>query len=213
MIKGFQLNFTDSAQPVLEFGSQMVMITDATSKQLERQNELILEARNRMVCINIFTSTVADGSYENIANRTHGTLVYPFSSWTLANFIALNEPCVYTQSNQQLSVPTPTTSASSVCQDFNVTQFASLIKLSISAQAGRTVALTRPNHSQTLITVESGNFAIFSEDHPLPGNWQACINIGNLVISVAQTLLIDITVVYIDGGMRTTSAIPPACKW
>ena len=245
MLQGFREINPVLNKHALQAGSQMIVITDASSKQPELENNVITTAQARRVCIHFFTAE-HDKIYDNIARSTFGTTVQPFSSWRLANFAAAyrSNPCVYTTENgKRRKRSTPTGLGTEVAsypgplfsrgghrrrpakkaglgtrlgtevpanrQNFNVTRFAVLLRLSINARRGSIVTLTRPNRTEILIrTRTDDDFGIFSEKNPIPGNWQARVNTGNLRVTVSQTLLMDITVVY---GTQST-IVPPACK-
>ena len=216
MLKGLRETFTDGNDvfELMQPGSQMVVITDALSKQPELASQVITEANAREVCIHFFLSRnpTSDGIYQNIADSTFGTLV-PFTNSDLGRFVAeySTTPCQHTVGKRQKRAavsPPPTT-----CQSFTVTEFAALIKLIITAKTGQSVTITRPNGVNIVLTVGAGNFTVFSEGHPIPGTWRACVSSGSLTVSLAQTILLDTTIVYLgDGRLDATAIAPPACK-
>ena len=213
MLKGLQASDDDGFE-LMQPGSQMVVITDALSKQPELASRVITEANAREVCIHFFLSRnpTSDGIYQNIADRTSGTLV-PFTNSDFGRFVATysTTPCRHTVGKRRkrsaVSLP-PTT-----CQSFTVTEFAALIKLTITANTGQSVTITRPNGVNTVLTVGAGDFTVFSEGHPIAGTSRACVSSGSLTVSLAQTILVDTTIVYLDDGKDATSVPPPACKF
>ena len=83
-------------------GSQMVVLTDAPSKQPELKDDVIRYASGEGVCIHFFVNhpeySLEDGIYQDIAFRTHGTLISSYSQWDIANFVAKyedNEGCEF----------------------------------------------------------------------------------------------------------------------
>ncbi len=214
-------------RPVLTRGSQIVVITDAPSKQPELVTQIIQTANERGVCIHFFLSDdpTGDGIYQQIATGTTGTLIENFENGELSQFIAAysSTPCLPTiLSSPTVNNPRPMRGKRQVdtpleedntCQTFTVNQFSILLKLTINAPLGTLVNVTRPDLSQSVATSGTGDFAVLSESNPLPGDWQACANDGaNISISFALTIEIDITLVYLNEGRDSTSTSPPACK-
>ncbi len=77
-------------------GSQIVVITDASSKQLELNKTIIQEAKDREVCIHFFLSdsrASEDGIFKNIADETHGTYIDTYDDWHLNKFINAYSSC------------------------------------------------------------------------------------------------------------------------
>ena len=213
MLKGlWETSTVDGSElEVMTPGSQMVVITDALSKQPELASRVIAEANAREVCIHFFLSDnpISDGIYQNIADSTFGTVV-PFTDSDLGSFVAAYS-CQHTVDKRRKRLvvsPPPTT-----CQNFMVTKFAALIKLTITAKTGQSVTITRPNGVKTVFTVGAGDFTVFSEGPPVPGTWRACVSSGSLTMSLAQTILLDTTIVYLDDGKDATCVEPPACKF
>lgn len=72
MQQGLRAVSKESFELMVE-GSQMVVLTDAPSKQKELVKDVIYEAVRRKVCIHFFTSdnyALEDGIYEQIAAQT-----------------------------------------------------------------------------------------------------------------------------------------------
>ena len=211
MLKVLRKNNLDGVK-VMTPGSQMVVITDAPSKQPELASRVITEANALEVCIHFFLSeNPTSDIYQNIADNTSGTVV-PFTNSDLGSFVAAysTTPCQYIVNKRRKRAavsPPPTT-----CQSLKVTEFAALIKLTITAKTGQSVTITRPNGVNIVLTVGAGDFTVFSEGHPIPGTWRACVSSGSLTVSLAQTILLDTTIVYLDDGKDATSVPPPACK-
>ena len=82
-------------------GSQMVVITDAPSKQTDELTEEVIRLTNAAgVCIHFFLAqTDVSDEYVQIDSQTSGTLTSPFSNWNLARFVEiilyLKNPCVH----------------------------------------------------------------------------------------------------------------------
>ena len=72
------LKLKDGRYPLMVDGSQIMVLTDAPTKQPELEPGVIKIATEQRVCIHFFTSgggTLADGIFERIANQTHGNIV------------------------------------------------------------------------------------------------------------------------------------------
>ena len=219
MLKGLRETFTfDGAElEVMAPGSQMVVITDALSKQPELASQVIAEANALEVCIHFFLSDnpTSDGIYQNVADSTSG-IVVPFTNSDLGSFVAAysTTPCRHTVPNGlSRGIPPGAARIITPCQSFKVTEFAALLKLTITAKTGQSVTITKPNGVNIVLTVGAGDFTVFSEGHPIPGTWRACVSSGSLTVSLAQTILLDTTIIYLgDGRLDATAIAPPACK-
>ena len=212
MLEGLRAN--DDGFDILSPGSQMVVITDARSKQPELKDEVIEEANTRGVCIHFFLSgskTTTDGIYEDISDGTSGTLIEQFSNWELAEFTQSyrDKPCHHIQRRRKKRLAPAVLSS---CLSFNVTEFSILLKFTINAPTGRVVTITRPDRTKSIINVGHGNLYLFTGRNPVPGEWNACINTGTLQLYTTNTLLLDTTVVYIDERNGSSSVPLPACK-
>lgn len=198
-------------------GSQMIVITDAPSKQPELADQVIKLANAAEVCIHFFLSDnpTSDGIYPRIASQTHGTLISTFSGWSLARFIETYEtnPCIYLPQNDRRKRQAPVLTSSDSCTTFLVSKLAGVIKLSINATLGSIVTITRPDGINSTVTAGSENFAVFSETLPLSGRWSACVDSGTLRISATETSSLDTSIFYLNEystGISTT--LPQACE-
>ena len=189
--------------------SQMIVLTDATSKQEGLVNDVINDAINRNVCIHIFATdrALSDGIYRRIANETHGIL---HTQWDIVSFArAHNEKrCKYLE---DLRKKRTAILLENPCEHFIVSRLAALLKLSIETQNGATVTLTRPHRMISTFQIVSDNFGLFTEKHPVSGHWSACTNIGGIQVNVHVTYIMDMTPVYLSNG-RSSIAPPPACR-
>ena len=205
----------DEGFSVVNSGSQMIVITDAISKQPDLKSNVTFEANYLGVCIHFFVSGrygLSDGIYQDIANKTSGTLVYPYDSWEIAAFTQSyrSRPCRHIveerrKKRQASDIP-------GQCQSFIVTEFSILLKLTINALIGKKVTLTMPTNTTKSIRVGSGNLALFSETNPLQGQWKACVTTGTVRVVATNTITLDITVIYINSKNESTSLPPPSCK-
>ena len=217
MFQGLQTTHTVDgvSKELMMAGSQMIVITDATSKRTEITSTVISEATMRGVCIHFFISysyATSDGIYQRVASETSGTLIQNFANRQLASFISASasSPCRYTSTTTS-SRRRRSTSLSQ--EAFDVSVFTFLIQLSIRANSGATVSITRPDGTTSTV-VASANFAVFSEGTPQPGRWSVCANFGTIDLSVTQEMAIDTTIFYIvEGSTEATSTPPQACMY
>ena len=199
---------------VMTYGSQMVVITDALSKLPGLRDEVIMQANVRGVCIHFFLSgnPTSDGIYQQIATDTSGTLLNSFNYFSLASFTAMykTNPC---GGGSRMKRAAATVSATARCQSFTVTKFAFLLKLSIGAPAGTSVAINDPTGGTETVVTATGDFAVFSKVDPPSGTWTVCPR-GDVMVttSMSQSLSIDTAVVYINKERESTSSVPPACE-
>lgn len=194
-------------------GSQMIVLTDATSQRPEIVDLVINEAINREVCIHFFlssSSALGDGIYQRVATETTGTLIENFENFQLASFIAATavNPCGFTSeepSRKKRSDPSSEVT-------FDVSVFTILIQLSMSVNSGATISITRPSGSVATVPASAG-FAVFSEGNPEPGTWGVRTDSGTIEVSVTQTTTIDTTILYIPEESDESTLNPPeACK-
>ncbi len=192
-------------------GTQMIVLTDAPSKNKDLKRNIIKMAENS-ICIHFFVSyhdLFEDGVYREIADKTDGTFVKPYSNWTLSTFIASynKRPCGVLNEEPQKR-------AASMCKSFQVSQLASLFKF--SGKSNNMVTVTSPS-GKSIDVVSEGIVAIHSEPNPEPGEWQACAKSGMLEVSVAEDIQIDATIIYLNDsdskGSTRTSKPPTECKF
>ena len=193
-------------------GSQMIVLTDASSKRPEITDTVISEAITRGVCIHFFisdSSATSDGIYTRVAHETSGTLINNFANWQLASFISASSsnPCRFTSTSSSSRRRRSISSYGT----FDVSVFSFLIQVSISASSGATIIITRPDSTSTSV-VASSNFAVFSEGNPQSGRWSASASFGVIQLSVTQETAVDTTILYVVGN-ETTPTPPQACMF
>ena len=195
-------------------GSQMVVLTDAPSKQPELKDDVIRYASGERICIHFFVNhpeySLADGIYQEIADRTYGTLISSFSQWDIANFVAKyeeNEGCKFLDSRKERS-------ADFSCKTITVSRLAANLRLSINVPTGSSLTITQPNgvvHDLGVLAIRN-NFVLFNQSNPKHGSWKVCSTGGHSIeVTDVVTYRIDTTVFYWNSNI--TSVIPPACKY
>ena len=199
-------------------GSQMVVITDAPSKQTEELTEEVIRLANAAgVCIHFFLAqTDVSDEYVQIDSQTSGTLTSPFSNWDLARFVETYEtnPCIHLKAPElRRKREAPVSYTSDSCATFQVSKLAVQLKLSMNTNTGSIVTITQPNNATSTVNVRSGNFAVFSETLPQSGNWLVCINSGRLELSKTEVTSLDTSFFYLnEESSDVSSTIPQACE-
>jgi len=220
ILQALEYSFTDDyGDPLfLDFGSQIVVITDAPSKNSHLRPGIISNAQtDSQTCIHFFYSgSTLPSDYSAIASDTGGTVVYPYTSWSLGNFLTSyreNECWTIVSERDGRKKRQAAT-----CQSFTISQFASLLKLSIQTSTSSTsVTITRTSPlSETITTVMSTrNLAVYSHDDPPYGQWSVCASSGlidNIVVDESATL--DATILFPNNYASSTPVTtpPPECK-
>ena len=224
------LQATDRKVPLMSEGSQIIVLTDAPSKNTTIKNRVIGLANALNVCVHFFLALnttncfhVVPGSvdmYRHIANETGGTVVS--NAWQFSNLVA-SHSCAdfYGLSHRKKRLAF----VDSRCQSFRVSRFTNLLKLSVlpSATGLSTVTVRKPSGSTASPRVidpnSSNRFAVFSELYPESGEWSVCVDNGTVQISSNMEITLDVVLVYpkneshSSGAVPTTSNSPPACKF
>ena len=216
-------------EPVMTYGSQIVVLTDAGTKNPELEAEIISEAQTRGVCIHFIFSPgcccdTGRELYERIASSTGGIVIDTLSDAnsmaTLNEFVQYYEenPCAATiasKRRKRQAVADDGYSDEQMCHTFLVPSLTTLLKLVVNTVQSN-VIVTKPSGSTTILTVVSEYASLF-ESNPEGGNWSACVNVGTLRYTVNAEIDIDVVVSYLvensslSNGVATTSAPPAAC--
>jgi hypothetical protein len=219
------LKVEDFGLPVMMEGSQLMVITDAPSKGSHSVNDIISRATAAQVCIHFFLGEstyncfeddpTSIEKYETIANNTGGIVVN--SKFDFSHFVNQyrSTPCGFLQ-------PLPARSKRNVDEDCHNLNVASLVcSFSISVKTEEDVViLTKPDSKQVRIRPNwfldtTERIALYSESHPMPGEWTVCARTPIQVSADFQTC-IDIAPFYTTREREQpafTAATPPGCKW
>ena len=210
--------------PIMTPGSQMIVLTDAETKNVNLEAEVIKEANDREVCVHFLIANnnrlTNNYIYQRIADSTSGTIV-EFSDFTFSNFVATyrQNPCNTLTKTQKRSISKRSVirskrqSGAIICKDFYISSFAYLMKLSIEATSLTTVSITRPNGTVSQEVASSGGVVVYSEAMPTGGQWKACVNFGTLQVSLSQEITFDTSILFINEGSEMPSTTPPPlCK-
>ena len=211
-------------------GSQIIVLTDAPSKNTALQDRVVSLADSLDVCIHFFLaletgncfSEVSVENYRYIAQETGGSVVG--NAWEFSNFVASyrESPCTDTPDVR------PGKRSASVdlrCQGFRVSRFTNLLKLSVrpSETGLRTVTVRKPGGNtaapQVIDPYNNNRFAVFTELHPESGAWSVCVERGTVEVYPSLKTTLDVVILYLkneshsSGAVPTTSNTPPACKF
>ncbi len=212
MLDALEFTIKDEDVPLLWPGSQMIVLTDAPSKNKDLKLNVTSLAKKELICIHFFVSYhsfLEDGVYQYVAEETEGTVVNPYSNWTLARFVSSykEKKCGIFIDERQKRAP----SISSKCSSFRVSQLASMFKF--SGEASSTVTLISPSR-KSIKVASTGGVAVHARPNPEFGEWQACTDTGMLEVSVYEDIVIDATIFYFNNieGSNRTSVPPTECE-
>ncbi len=205
--------------PILVAGSQVVVVTDAPSKGISSADDLIQQANDAEVCIHFFLgqnsyncfeeSPQSVEEYERIADETGGIVVK--SKFDFSTFLQKykNFPCGMLKAE---NTRPKRDSVESACHNFPVASLVCVLSISIRATADETLTITRPDgklmHVKTINYKDSSErIALFSENHPLSGEWRVCGD-NPIEVSVDHQTCLDIAPFYIknEGEKPTLTA-------
>ena len=205
-----------------ELGSQIIVITDAPSKNTDIEQQVITRAKDFKVCIHFFLSEVGVSveSYSLIARETGGSIIT--NAWEFTNFIASYRDC-----RAPAPESSPAKRSASVdlhCQSFRVSRFTNILRLSVrpSVTGLRMVTIRKPSGNTAtpqVIDSSTGNrFAAFTERHPEFGVWSVCVERGTVEVYTSPKVILDVVILYpkneshLSGAVLAASNTPPACK-
>ena len=184
--------------------SKMVVITDATSKNPDREQLVIDAARRQGVSIHFILSHVSYSIYRNIASQTGG-IVYNGNhcTWSILRFHSQ----VPSRGKRKRSALRPTQVL------FSVSLFATSLKVFTYTPNLRSglVSITTPDGVET-INVED-NVLIYLRSDPTAGNYT--LNLGTEAdqVSIQQDVSLHISLIYMDNNFIKSALSPlPACK-
>ena len=200
----------------MHYNSEMIVITDATSKLPELEPTVIARALIQDVSIHFILSDHFNeelgsyGIYPNIANMTGGTVYKPRgdqATWSILEFmIGLPGDGSEEKRKRRLALPTELT--------VEVSRLTFSLKVSTLTRglSNGTATITAPDNIVELATIEDG-VMIYLKANPLPGVYM--FDIGAVVDDylVKRDVSLDTSLFYFDNNF-TVSALTPlaACK-
>ena len=203
------LNFTP-----MSYNSEMIVITDATSKLPELRETVKNQAKDQEVSINFILSKYPSdlrSFYEDIANETGG-IVYQDSheAWSIVKF----------HNQLRSSSERKRRSAATDAISVNVSRFAYALQVFLLAGnshgVDRVVNIALPDGSVESANIED-NVMIYLKYNPLPGNYLFDTD-DTLVedLLIQQDISLDISLFYLyylDSNFEFSSPTPlAACK-
>ena len=212
ILDALEFTFNGDNSPLLWSGSQIIVLTDAPSKNKDLKLNVTTMANKNLICIHFFVSYhdfFEDGVYQDVADKTKGTVVSSYTNWTLATFISSYKEteCGNFSEDRQKRAP----SVSSKCSSFQISQLASMFKF--SGEANSMVTLISPSGKSSKIA-SKGGVAVHARPNPEVGKWQACADTGMLEVSVYEDIVMDTTILYFCNSEQSSrTSIPPTeCK-
>lgn len=221
------LNTEDFGFPIMVEGSQLMVITDAPSKGLPRASDIINKANEAQVCVHFFLGESSYNcfeddpnsieQYETIANSTGGIVVK--SKFDFSTFVHQyrSAPCGFIK--QLFHSRLAKRSVDQICHSINVASLACLLSLSVKTEED-VITVAKPDGEQLRIRPNrfqdtSEQIALYSESHPMPGEWTVCAS-SPIQVSADFQMCIDIAPLYItdrkDSKPVLTAATAPGCK-
>ena len=219
---------------VLTPGSEIVLLTDASSHDPELVDEVIRKAREKQVCISFYLSYTDWPEYYRISEQTGGTVVDTidrsvFSRFTeehdcgkcarfydllISDISVCDPPVIGNRKKKQARSPSPSTEQT--CHSFTT----SLLTTQLTVYGNTSepeMIITDPNEHETLVTTNIEGEKVYRKSFPVAGVWSVCVKNGTLTISIEKTDEINSLLQFIkpveDSSELTLSYIPPpACK-
>lgn len=209
MLEALEYSFRDEYNETfvpMSYNSEMIVITDATSKEETLEMDVIEKAQEQDVSIHfiLVRGVSSYGIYRNIARETGGT-VYSAdqSTWSILRFL---EPESETKRRKR--------SAPSGDFSVHVSVFTHTLRVSILTvrlSTGRAY-ITAPDKTLETASIEN-NVMIYIKSRPKPGIY--LFSIGDALDEdiVEQDISLDISFFYIDtNSAKSSRSPPPACK-
>jgi hypothetical protein len=210
-------------------GSEIVLLTDASSHDADLEDDIITKARSMNVCISFYLSYTEFEPYARIAAQTGGTVVYSIDRYAFREF---NNTHDYGQCASFYDLPTllPPTSdppisgrrkkrsvvtssfnAEQRCHYFTTSSFAT--SLTARVFTGEEVIVTTPEEVRVIGNIRGEE--LYHAVNPPAGQWSICVETGTLTISLDITNSIHSILKFhkSDEGSFSlrSSPPPPAC--
>ncbi len=205
-------------------GSQIVVLTDADTKNPAKEAEIIREATTRRVCIHFIFDPqcccgLAPDRYQRIAAATGGTVVNTLSDAnakaTLDEFIAKykTNKCGFVQANEQRrQTAVQDYSDYAACHTLQVPFLSTYLTMTVNTDQPE-VAVTRPDGAEIKIDVTDG-YGTFGKPNPEVGEWKACVAFGTFKYQANYHINMDISISFLDESSTELFSDPPAaCKF
>lgn len=202
-------------------GSQIVLLTDAPSHNVDHLQKVIDQAVSQNVCINFFLSITRWEGYWRIANETGGTVVSSIHQTSVREFNRTHSAgqCAdhyglkYVRQKRSLSSPNEITEK---CKYFNTSLFTTKVIVTVDTTQDF-MRVTKPDGNDVHMFSNPQGEKIFHESAPQSGQYSVCVEDGTLTITVEKTENMSTIVQYLNRVENSTEvflrrAPPPACK-
>ena len=198
-------------------GGQLIVLTDAASKDSHRTNEVIHLAQMLGVSVHfVYSHTSGCGSsgypyYDRVARETGGFSVYSLTDLdTLSNAIQ-NARVAFDEAD---ALPTSSLLSAGGCSAISVPMFTVNLYIAINPEASSAVvSLQMPNGSYVFENVTISSLRIETFLSPNSGRWNVCIYSGSADIKQSQDISFDINTEFLvqdnETGLYITSWKPP----
>ena len=207
IINALHLSFTSG---------QLIVLTDAASKDSNRTNEAIQLAQMLGVSVHfVYSGTSGCGSghpyYDRVARETGGFMVYGLTDLdTLSNAIQ-NARVAFDDAD---ALPASILLSPGGCSAISVPTFAASLYIAINPGAsGAVVSLQMPNGSYVFEYDTISSLRIETFLSPNSGRWNVCIYSGSVDIKQSQDISFDINAEFLvqdnETGLYVTSSQPP----
>lgn len=197
------LNFTP-----MYFNSEMIVITDATSKLPELRETVKSTAIAQGVSIHFILSQVDRSYYEDIANATGG-IVYDdhHTTWSILQFESKHSDSAGPSGRKRRSA-----SANEI--SISVSRLVYSLRVSIlAATSTGVVSISLPDGSVESASIEDSVMFFWKSD-PLPGQYLFTLGASVQDTTIQQDVNLDVNLFYLDSNSTISSANPPpACKF
>ena len=206
-------------------GSEIVLLTDATSHDSEREAEIISKARDRQVCISFYLSYTEWEPYYKIAEQTGGAIV---DSIDRSSFVTFDENHDYGQcarfynlttlgDKKKRQVSSSSYSTEQRCHNFTT----SLLTTQLTVYGYTTedaMIITDPNGLETRVITNIAGEKLYRKSFPGNGPWSVCVETGTLTISIEKTDDINSILQFIkpledSSELNLNYFPPPACMF
>ena len=231
------LNVKDSLNiPVMIPGSEIVLLTDASSHDVDLVTDVISKARNQKVCISFYLSELARRwvVYQRIANKTGGTIVNSIDRDAFREFSRVHDygqcarfydlPVFSGRKKRQAPVfsglkkhEVPSfCNIGQRCHYFSTSLFTTTVFV-IGHTIQDSMIVTKPNEEDIRVFGNRKGEKIYHDPDPLSGQWRVCVETGTLTITLKNTERISTVLQYIRPIVNSTELSlkhtpPPACE-
>ena len=224
--------------PVMIPGSEIVLLTDASSHDADLEDDVITKANSMEVCISFYLSYTEFEPYTTIATQTGGTVVhtrnrYAFTAFdyehdygqcarfydlpTLAPPIT-DPPTIdppITGRRKKRAVVTPSFNTEQKCHYFTTSSFATSLTVQGFTSRGAVIVRT-PGSEKVRVIGNIRGEKLYRAVDPPAGQWSICVKNGTLTISLDITNSIHSIFKFLksdEGSFSVRSSPPPpACK-